>query len=485
MCGGGHFRDTLRNYLNSGGDLYIKSNVTFQDVINEAKKFLYVTSDTEYAFKLALASTVGNYFDDDPTWLLVVAPPSSAKTEIIISIGGSPFAWNISSFTSKTLASGDKNSKNASLLSRIGGFGLIFLKDLTTILELHPTERGEIFSQLREIYDGRFFKTFGNGVVIDWKGKIGVIGACTPIIEKYGEIFKVLGERFLICRINDISEENEDLAIDKALSDQSDSIHFARDCLQNSVDELLKDCLYDALNEKIELSDENLNMIKVCSKFISYTRAIVVRDSYNREEILVKPFKESSMRLAKQLKSLVKGLCLIDNVNIPTNDHINILFRVALDNIPSIKREIIEAVPEEGIYATDLARKLGYSEESRYFRRIIEDLSMLRILERKKESNRVTIFQSDVIRNFYTKCSSLQNTATEEESAIGETSKEEENHNLSTEQTKIDQIRDTPYGPQFKIETPDENGKPIIQIITSESDNYEEIKNLYEEQNRS
>lgn len=413
---GGNFRETLQNFLSSQEDKYQKRCIALGSILEQAKKFLHITSDTKYALRIALSSVVANFFEDDPLWMLIVAPPSSAKTEIVQSLSNSPFAWNISSITSKTLASGERNNPQASLLKRIGAFGFLFLKDVTTILELNPMERGEIFSQLREIYDGSYFKTFGNGVVINWKGKIGIVGACTPIIEKYGEAFKVLGERFLMCRICDVTTDNEEFALDKALSDQSNSINSVRDSLKILVAEFLLKRLHTTLNQKITFDKEHLEIVKICAKFIAKSRAVIVRDSYHRDDILVKPFQEAPMRVAKQLKGLLKGMCIVDGITTPSSLHIHYLLKLTLDNVPSLKKEILEAIPEESIFATDLARKLGYYEKSQHFWRLIEDLSKLGIVIKQKDekSNRVSLFRSDVVKQFYALFAKFRSESIEE-----------------------------------------------------------------------
>src|SRR5438046_1578624 len=75
------------------------------------------------------------------------------------------------------------------------------VKDFTTVLTLHRDKRGEILAQLREIYDGHYRKEFGNGKVVDWTGKIGLIAGVTPIIDTYHAVNQVLGERFVCFRI--------------------------------------------------------------------------------------------------------------------------------------------------------------------------------------------------------------------------------------------------------------------------------------------
>jgi hypothetical protein len=211
----------------------------------------------------------------------------------------------------------------------------------------------------------------------------------------------VLGERFLMCRISDVSANNEESALDKALADQISSIDSFRDALKVRITQFLQGCLKTTLNDSIKFTQDQRNIIKTCAKFIAKTRAAVVRDSYSRDDILVKPFQESPMRIAKQLKNLLKGLCVVDRVTTPSYTHFAYLCRIALDNIPSLRREILEAVPTKGIYRADLIRDLGYSEGSRHFRRLVEDLTKLEILKESKEGNRVSILPSHTVSDFY------------------------------------------------------------------------------------
>jgi hypothetical protein len=53
---------------------------------------------------------------------------------------------------------------------------------------------------LREIHDGEFKRDFGTGVTKIWRGRVTVIAAVTPILDRYYSIFGVLGERFLQVR---------------------------------------------------------------------------------------------------------------------------------------------------------------------------------------------------------------------------------------------------------------------------------------------
>jgi hypothetical protein len=102
-------------------------------------------------------------------WLLIVAPSGGTKTELIRSVKNYPGMYTLSSLTSKTLISG-KIHKNKEGDQEVKVFGLaqklngqvLLIKDFTIILDLPAAERGEIFAQLRDLYDGYIEKGFGN-----------------------------------------------------------------------------------------------------------------------------------------------------------------------------------------------------------------------------------------------------------------------------------------------------------------------------------
>jgi len=374
--------------------------------------YLHVTGDFEYCFKVALAVSVANFSTNKPVWLQIIATSSSGKTEIIESLSGIPNSYLISNFTSKTLASGDRKAQNASLLNRIGNFGYLLFKDFTTILSLHPHDKPEIFAQLREIYDGKYSKTFGNGVEIDWNGKIGVILGCTHIIERYTMDLIALGERFLTCQITDMKDDdNENNVLDMALKNKAnDQEEKEKNEFKESVTQFFNTKLSDAFDKNFEFDDETKSILKTCSRFIARVRAGVVRDSYEKDSILAKPSSESPARIAKQLREILRGLCIIDNVDEPTKQHYLYLLKIAIDTVPSIRIDIIKNIPiDDHINQADLGRASGYDEKSKQFRRHIEDLTKLGVIKRNKPKQEVEIKLTDPISNFIKMEEYLQN----------------------------------------------------------------------------
>ena len=135
----------------------------------------------------------------EPPWLFVVAPPSSLKTEVIRALDGYSGTYSLSDITARTFVSGLEGKRNPSLLNYLKEELLLF-KDFTTVLTKRHDERQEVLAQLREIHDGSYKKTFGNGKRVEWKGKLGFIGGVTPVIDTYTAVTAVLEERFVLYR---------------------------------------------------------------------------------------------------------------------------------------------------------------------------------------------------------------------------------------------------------------------------------------------
>ena len=76
---------------------------------------------------------------------------------------------------------------------------LCLVPDFTVMASMRREMRGEIMGQLRRIFDGQFEKKIGTAITKIWKGKMTMIAATTPVIDKYTSIDASLGERFIQC----------------------------------------------------------------------------------------------------------------------------------------------------------------------------------------------------------------------------------------------------------------------------------------------
>ena len=176
-----------------------------------------------------LVVTLGAYaahrFGGSPVWLLLVAPPSGAKTEVLGLLRDTPGNYALSELTARTFASGlETEGQDPSLLARLRNEVLV-LKDFTTVLSMRYEERQAILAQLREIFDGKYDKAWGTGKELHWKGRLGFLAGVTPVIDSYYSAMAVLGERFVMLRI---TQANRQQVAEKALANVETDIGTRR-----------------------------------------------------------------------------------------------------------------------------------------------------------------------------------------------------------------------------------------------------------------
>lgn len=190
---------------------------------------------------VAVATVIANRVDDDPAWLFIINPSSSAKTEVIRSLDGAPDTYSLSSLTPNTLLSGFelKGDADASLLPKLNGKTILF-KDFTTILSLNREARGAILSQFREMYDGAMVRTIGTGKRLEWEGKVGLLGGCTGIVDNGSALNGHLGERYLLFRP---PTPNPRAVAQRALAQQQTSQKEARTHLRDLMTAFLVEIL--------------------------------------------------------------------------------------------------------------------------------------------------------------------------------------------------------------------------------------------------
>jgi len=160
------------------------------------------------AIRIVLGTIQAHYLNiGDPAWLFVVAPPGTGKSTMsIVAASGLPEVVTLSDFTENTLLSGFYGHQQPGLLEKLGtptqvgqtytteGRGLLLAKDFTTVLTMRREKRAAILSQLREIHDGEFKRTFGTGVTKIFTGFFRIPSASFEIAGGIVEI-AVLHER--------------------------------------------------------------------------------------------------------------------------------------------------------------------------------------------------------------------------------------------------------------------------------------------------
>jgi hypothetical protein len=337
--------------------------VSLQDVKDAANDYLLL--DDDILVEIPLAVYVANKLVADPLWAFICGPPSNAKTEILRAMNDHRQTKFISSLTPNTLLSGKQ--------------GLV-IKDFTTILNLRDDQKSQILSQLREVYDGQISKAYGSGEFLNWKGKIGLIAAVTPIIDRHMSVNQLLGERFIFYRT---SNSKRFPVAKRAMSNMlTDDRH--REKFHDAMTGFMKRFAEPFDAELVENEDIN-HKIAALAVFCATARSGVSRDRY-KQTVDILPQAEGPARLAKQLKLLATGLAIIRDLPEIDEGIYEVVKKVARDSLPSLRLKLLDSLwslysEEERWYTTrDVAMKAGVPTTTAKLK--LENMHLLDLLER-------------------------------------------------------------------------------------------------------
>jgi hypothetical protein len=336
------------------------------------------------AVRIVLGAIKAHYLKiGDPAWLFLVAPPASGKSTMsLMGASGLAEVQTLSDFTENTFLSGFYGHKDPGLLEKLGttakngnisvsnGNAVFLAKDFTTVLSMRREKRGTILSQLREIHDGTFRRDFGTGETKIWQGRVTIVAAVTPVLDRYFSVFSVLGERFLQIRWHrPDSEEAGEWAIEQ---------QGQEDQMKTEAREAIKNTFTKATPLAPSLPAGMAPRIAALSEIVALGRTHVFRDGYGSREIECVPEPEANTRISKGLAALIRGIAALSGHAAVEEQDLQDGFRVGLDCLPENRRRIVMAASA----GQDLA-SIAIAPTMRF--RAAEELEALGILGDKKQ----------------------------------------------------------------------------------------------------
>ncbi len=320
-----------------------KETITF----NQLEEFVYEKFEVKDfgVVRLICATVLANKkLDNDPVWLFIIAPPSGLKTELINAFEGIKGIYGVSSLTTHTLISGQKAvGRDTSLLLQIederGSYrGIFTFKDFTSVLEMNKIARDEILSQLREIYDGSYRKSFGTGETLEWKGKVGFIAGVTEAVDIFQGMYNILGERFMQYRMTQPSRKG---ATRKGIKN-SHTIEKIRQEMKELFASYINN--FKTPDSIPEIPDDWFEEIVDLSNFATLARSGVMRDPFLRD--ITNVFSpEMPIRFAKQLATLAQMFILMGSRD---SDRI-ILRKIAFSSISKNRMRVFHFLSQERV----------------------------------------------------------------------------------------------------------------------------------------
>ena len=279
---------------------------TLSETIATFRRWLYL-EDPAPVYAVA-ATLVANRAPGDPVWLLLVCAPSTGKTEILSAAAGLPWVIPAAKVTEASLLSGTSRRERTTgstggLLRQVGDFGVLLVKDFTSVLAQNKDARAEAMAALREVYDGNWHRPVGTdgGKVLTWRGKCGLLGGVTPALDQYGQVTSALGDRFVLLRLPDADVDAFGLAALHHGDHEWDMRQELSDALTGLVEHA------DIRHVNTPRTEQDQRRLIALAAYTARARTAVVRDGY-RQDVLYLPQVEGPGRLVKAYARLLGGL---------------------------------------------------------------------------------------------------------------------------------------------------------------------------------
>jgi hypothetical protein len=300
------------------------------------------------ALRAILAVCHSQYEKDEPVWLFVIGAPSSGKTAIAINcVSALPNAQVTGDMTAKALLTGTKDGAQHSILNQLGS-GILAFKDFTTIISQRDEDKRVIAAQLREVYDGSFRRQTGQRDAI-WNGKITVIAACTPAIERAWGLSRELGERFLQVRW---ASPDKPLETARRARKQKGREHEIAKEMRSLTKDFFGKANFVGTPDP-DFSDTLSDRIDHLATTVARLRAHVIRDSHGKRDIIEASTLEEPPRLAKSLGAIAIHHAHLFRRPEVTREDVAVALRVGLDSIPLSRARIVNNIPIDASIPAD------------------------------------------------------------------------------------------------------------------------------------
>lgn len=336
--------------------------------------------DTD-ALDAVLAAAACNQLDGDPLWLLLLSGSGNAKTETVqaLQASGATITSTISSVGALLSATSTKEkTKDATggLLKKLGTTGVLVIKDVTSILSMDRTARGEVLGALREVHDGRWSRNVGTdgGRTLEWEGRLIVIGAVTTAWDRAHDVIASMGDRFVVVRMD--STKGRQAAGRQAIGNTGHEIQMRQE-LEAAASGALAS-VNPAAAPSV-LTEQETEVLLEAANIVTLARTGVDYDY--RGDVIDAHAPEMPTRFAKELAQVVRGGIALGMSRL---DALRLAIRCARDSMPPLRLAILDDVAAHPYAATkDVRKRLGKPRAT--VDRQLQALHMLGVLTVEEE----------------------------------------------------------------------------------------------------
>lgn len=369
----------------------LNSNVTYQQV---EEKVCLLLPNAKTGLKIALAVAASCSFSNPlMLWLLFVGVPSSGKTDLVRLIKDAESTFYLDNLTQNAFISGERSTrsnKTYDLLSFIDKKCLIN-KDWTSIFSLDENMTKKLLGDLVGIYDKEFTKFSSRRGNISYQSAFSQLGCITPsTLNRHTNYMNMVGPRFLCYRMPTTSSDDTDKSYDTIFADSDRSLIEKQARLYAS--SYLSQIVKEPFSIK-PFTKEVRTYLRNAAELMSNCRGIVLLQSAtfkNDEGEEVKYYEvtdvqiEEPWRAIQQIIQLAKYLAFVvgkDDVGI---DELEIVKEVVISSMPADRSQALRAIKERGGLITAKELSDVSDRSSRTSRRLLDELSALKVVEKIK-----------------------------------------------------------------------------------------------------
>ena len=333
----------LNDWVMKGRDvneLFDRSKTYSISDVKKSLSTLLDLSNYDSAIDLTVATVLANLMEGDPVWILLVGPPSVGKTEMIRSIENSVSTYFINRISPNTLTSGYTKTEYSDVITRIVKSTTFCVTDFGSFLSFHPQDMQKVMQQFRDIYDGKIHTEYGNGKIVDWSGKVGILGGITPEIERHSGFIGRLGDRFLYYRMAIPDEKRTEIAI-RALDDNIHEEKLRKDIqhiTSRFIDNLV---LHIGVANQVEIPEIiRVKIAHACDLF-SRARTPIARMHDMEKTIEYRPEYEFVGRVARAFKVLIKAIAYVRGRKVANMADYRVILDICHGSIPSLRLDFL------------------------------------------------------------------------------------------------------------------------------------------------
>lgn len=310
------------------------------DLHNRYKELLYI-EDTD-RIDVVLATALSNKLDGIPLWLILVGASGDMKSAQLNAIRTKD-SFILHNLTSKTLVNGYRDKVKFPDLAPFLDKKIVLITDMAQLLKLPPNEKGELWGQLRDLYDGYAGKASGQGANTRYKDlKVTLIGASTPAIDGQILVHQDLGTRELIYRVG--GNINKQEVMKKCFQNEE-----IEDYIKKELENVTTTFIRQTEIRRDFISEETYDKIKEIATYITYMRATAEIDQSDELRNIVYP--EEPTRIAKQLKKMY--VCLMSLAeDYPEEKTMKILWKIGRSSAFPLRIKVFEFLLSGQEYST-------------------------------------------------------------------------------------------------------------------------------------